>query len=691
MKSQALLVLMALTCGTADAQTPSTLIERPTRAAAQLPLGPLGYSPAHMDRTVSPRVDFYAYATGNWLNSLSIPDSEVDIGGFAMVKATLKHQLLSLTLNASTAGAPKGSPEQQVGDYYRAAMNTGRLDQLGLEPLKPALADAAAATTPADLARISARQVMGGGAPMLVVWPIVDARQNTRRVLMLMAAGTQLEQNQYTDAPSQRIRDLYMGYITRMLQQAGDSAEQAAAHAKTILAMETELSAKRLSPLDARDPAKTYNIMTVAQAQALAPTVDLNEMLGQLGFKDIDRLQVLDIEGIKALNQLLATRPKADVQALLRWFTLSTSASLLGQPWSGMAEEYERQRDQLVRTQPREERVVADISSQLFHPLSRLYVNTYFSDKTRRDVSTMVGHIRKEFETRLRANPWLDEPTRQRALEKLARVDVQVGYPQDADWIDFSSIDIRPDDHHGNNQRIAAFMFQRERARLNQPVKQDRFSDPPWTTPIAVNAGYSPTSNSIDINAAILQPPFYTPGGDQAVNYCTIGAVIGHELTHGFDSNGRLYDAVGNVKDWWTPAATAEFGKRTQLLVDQFNQFSVLPGLVQSGTLTLTENTADLGGITLAHAALNRALKGEQTPTVDGLTTDQRCFVAWAQLWTFKARTERIRYLAANDFHALGFLRGFGPLRNMDAFHKAFGTKPGDPMWLPPAQRARIW
>jgi putative endopeptidase len=291
----------------------------------------------------------------------------------------------------------------------------------------------------------------------------------------------------------------------------------------------------------------------------------------------------------------------------------------------------------------------------------------------------------------LRANPWLDEPTRQQALQKLSRVDIQVGHPQPAEWIDFSGVDIRPDDHFGNHQRIAMFMFQRDRDRLNQPVQPDRFSSPPYTTPVSVNAAYSPASNTIDITAAILQPPFYKPGGDQAVNYCTIGAVIGHELTHGFDSMGRQYDAVGNVRDWWTPAANTQFQQRAQLLVNQFNGYAVLPGLAQSGMLTLAENTADLGGITLAHAALNRALGGKQTPKVDGLTTDQRCFVAWAQLWTFKARTERIRYLAANDFHALGFLRGFGPLRNMDAFHKAFGTRPGDPMWLPPAQRARIW
>jgi len=683
--------LTALLCSSPAFSQISTLVDRPTRAASQLPLGPLGYSTAHMDPSVSPRVDFYSYATGNWLKILKIADSETDISGFSMVKATVKHQLLSLTLNASTARASKGSPEQQVGDYYRAAMNTARLDQLGLAPLKPILDASSTATSPADIARIVAQQVMAGAGPLLITWPTPDARQNTRRVLLLLAGGTQLEQNQYTDAPSQRIRDLYVDYITRMLRQTGESPELAAAHARTILAMETELSVKRLKPLEARDPARTYNIMTVAQAQELVPAIDLRALLAQQGLSGVDRLQVTDIEGVKAVNDVLANHSREDVQALLRWFVLSTNANLLGQPWSGMAEEYQRQRDQMVSSQPREEKVVADISMQLFHPISRLYIQNYFTETTRRDVTIMVDHIRQEFETRLRSNPWLDEPTRKKALDKLKRVDIQVGYPKDEDWIDFSSVDIRPDDHFGNNQRIAAFLFKRESDRLNQPVKPDRFSSPPWTTPIAVNAGYSPTFNGIDINAAILQPPFYTPGGDQAVNYCTMGAVIGHELTHGFDSNGRLYDAVGNVSDWWTPQASTEFGHRTQLLVDQFNQYKVLPELQQSGNLTLTENTADLGGITLAHAALQRSLKGKPAPKVDGLTTDQRCFVAWAQLWTYKGRTERIRFLAANDFHALGFLRGFGPLRNMDAFHKAFGIKPGDPMWLAPSQRARIW
>lgn len=687
----ALVVSTPLLASAADANVANLwpVIERPTRAASVLPVGPLGYSPSHMDRSVSPRSDFYAYATGNWLNSLTIPDSETDIGGFALLKTALKHQLLNITLRAGQGGFAKGSPEQQVGDYYRAAMNTARHDQLGLDPLKTDLMQAGAASSPLELARFSADQLKKGGAPLLLGWPVTDIKDNTRMVLALMPGGPQLEQAQYTDPAAQRIRDLYLDYTKRMLRQTGESEEVATQHAKTILAMEAELMAPRLTPLQVRDPARTYNIMSLAEAQALIPAVDLGEFLKQIGVEPTTRIQIHDLEGMKTLNRLLSTRPKEDLQTLVRWSVLSANAGFLGKPWFDMADEYQRQRDQLVRSEPREEQTVDAIATQLYHPLSQLYVKTYFPESTRREVTEMVEHIRAEFELRLRSNPWLDEPTRKAALEKLSRVDIQVGYPKS--WIDFSSIDIRADDHLGNNQRIAAFNLKRELDKLPLPVKVERFNSPKYTTPTAVNAAYNPTYNGIDITAAIVQPPFYTPGADKAVNYCTIGAVIGHELTHGFDSNGSRYDAVGNLRNWWTPQASNEFKQRTQLLVNQFDSYKVLPDLVQSGKLTLTENTADLGGITLAHAALNRALKGKQLPKVDGMTTDQRCFVAWAQLWTYKARTERIRLLATTDFHALGFLRGFGPLRNMDAFHKAFGTKPGDPMWLAPTKRARIW
>ena len=429
--------------------------------------------------------------------------------------------------------------------------------------------------------------------------------------------------------------------------------------------------------------------MTLAEAQALIPAVDLQAQLKAMGVPPPATVQVRDIAALKAVNKMLATRSAEDIRTLLRWNVLTARASALGQPWRGLDEDFNRQRLDLQAAPPRERQVTNEITMRLFSPLSKLYVETYFPESTRRDITQMVGHIKDEFERRLRSNPWLDEPTRAAALDKLAKVDIQVGYPQQ--WIDFSPIVIRPDDHFGNVQRASDFQQRRDLAKLGQPVVAERFANPRATAPTAVNAAYNPQTNSIDITAAIVQPPFYVPGADAAVNYCTIGAVIGHELTHGFDSNGSRYGPAGNLRNWWTPQAQAEFKKRTDVLVQQYGEFTLLPGLKHNGALTLTENTADLGGITLAHAALHRSLAGKPQPKIDGLTTDQRCFVAWAQMWAYKARAERVRQLAAIDYHAATPLRGYAPLLHLDAFHKAFGTKPGDAMWRAPKDRVVIW
>ena len=666
------------------------VIERPTQPSGQRPSGTVGYAAEHIDRSVSPRQDFYQYANGNWLKRLAIPDAEADIGGFSMLGANLDQRLLQLAVKASQARAPQGSPEQQVGDYYRAAMDTQRQDALGLKPIQAELDLAARASGPADLARLSARlQATARQSPLVNVLTFPDLMDSTRTRLVLLPGGPQLEQEQYTDPASQKIRDLYVDYIAQNYRQLGDAPEVAAAKARLILAMETELMVPRLKPLEARDPARIYNLFSPDEAQALIPAVDLKALMAALKVPMPAQIQVLDVAALKALNRLLTTRTAPEVQTLLHWATLSANADLLGQPWFTLSQEYQRQRDGLAQALPLERQAVKAISVQLYHPLAQLYVKTYFPDSTRQDITRMVGHIKDEFARRLRTNPWLDAPTRAAALDKLSKIDIQVGYPPR--WIDFSGVEIRADDHLGNNQRIAAFNLQRELAKADRPTVTERFADPLYTSPIAVNAAYNTQFNGIDITAAIAQPPFYRPGVDIAVNYCTMGAVIGHELTHGFDSTGRQYDAAGNVRDWWTPQAAADFKKRTDRLVAQYNQFQLLPGLKQNGELTLGENTADLGGITLAHAALERALKGKTLPKVDGLSTDQRCFVAWSQLWVYKAREERIRLLAATDYHAIGFVRSVGPLLNLDAFHRAFATRPGDPMWRAPAERVRIW
>ncbi|MFO1313048.1 MAG: M13 family metallopeptidase [Burkholderiales bacterium] len=678
---------LALACSVALATT----IAAPGRAAAKEPV--LGYSPDNMDTRADPRRDFYRYAVGNWLDRTAIPASEPDIGAFNQLEINLDRQLVGLIKDAAAASAAPGSPRQQIGDYWRSAMDLARLDKLGLEPLQPDLDRIATAPLPGNsvaLGDLSGRLQIGFGfSPLVNVGVDIDAK-NSRAYLLTISAGPQwLDLDDYAKPDRQRVRDLYVAYIAAMMRGTGLSAQDAEAAARTVLSIETEIAAAQLTPLQAIDPDVTYNIMTLAEAQALIPALDLGAQMQAVGITPRATVQVPNVAALKAVNKAIETRSADDLRTLLRWHVMTGRVSFLGQPWRGYDEAFKRQRMELQADKPREREVTYETAVLLFSPLSQLYVDAYFPESTRRDMTQMVGHIKDEFARRLRGNPWLDEPTRAAALDKLAKVDIQVGYPRE--WIDFGSVVIRPDDYYGNAARLGEFRQRRRLSKLGQPVVAERFASPPFTTPTSVNAAYNPQTNSIDITAAIVQPPFYVPSADAAVNYCTIGAIIGHELTHGFDSNGSRYGPAGNLRDWWTPQAKAEFKKRTDVLVRQYSAITLLPGLKQNGELTLTENTADLGGITLAHAALHRALAGKPQPRIDGLTTDQRCFVAWAQMWAYKGRPERVRTLAATDFHANSAVRGFAPLLQLDAFHEAFGTKAGDPMWRAPKDRVVIW
>lgn len=651
----------------------------------------LGYSPSNMDRSIDPRQDFYRYAAGSWLRKAEIPSADPDVGGFSLLAHNLNDQLLRLIRQAVEEPAGKRDRlQQQIGDFYQAAMDTQRLDALGLKPLEDDLMLIDRVDGAKAVGRLAAQLQSGYSvSPLINAYAGPDPKQSTMTVLSLETGIRALTQDEYAKPEGQRVRDLYVDFIARMFQTLGDSPEQASANARVVLAIESELAAAELTQLQRYDPKLTYNKLGLKEAQALIPALDLEAFLSELGVMPPETVLVLDLAGMRATQKILAQRPASELRTLLRWHVLSARASTLGQPWYALDQEFSRLRQGLKVSEPREQEVTKAIGAMLFHPLSQLYVKAHFPESTRRDIAQMVGHIKDEFALRLRKNAWLDAPTRKAAQEKLDKLEVAVGYPEY--WIDFSSVEIRPDDYFGNVRRIARFLQTRELARTGKPVVVERFAIPTKTTPIAVNAGYSPLGNNVDITAAIVQPPFYMPGADAAVNYCTIGAVIGHELTHGFDSMGRQFGPAGNLRDWWTPAATAKFTKRTDLLVDQYNQFEILPGLKHNGRQTLTENTADLGGITLAHAALKRHLANDPLPEVDGLNSDQRCFVAWSQMWAYKGRSERLRYLVSVDYHAITSVRAVAPLQHLDAFHKAFGTRPGDAMWRAPEKRVTIW
>ncbi len=651
----------------------------------------LGYSPWNMDRSVDPRLDFYRFAAGHWLKKTEIPAADPDVGGFSQLGHNLNGQLLKLIRDAATAPAGKRNRlEQQVGDFYRAAMDTPRLDALGLTPLAADLAAIDRVHGPQGFGKLAAQLQLGYSvSPLLNAAVGADQKQSTMNVLYLISGMRALTPDEYAKPEGQRIRDRYVDFIAKMMRSQGDTSEQAQANARTVLAIETELAAEELTPIQRYDPAITYNKLTLAEAQALIPAIDLQAFFGELGVTAPATLLVPDLGALRATQKILSQRSMADLRVLLRWHVLSARTSTLGHPWYGLDQEFSRVRQGLKVSEPREQQVTKAIGATLFHPLSQLYVNAYFPESTRRDIIQMVGHIKNEFAQRLRTNSWLDDATRGAAQEKLDKLEVAVGYPEK--WIDFSSVEIKPDDHFGNVRRIDRFLQKRNLAQVGKPVVVERFSVPTKTTPISVNAAYSPQQNNVDITAAIVQPPFYVPGADAAVNYCTIGAVIGHELTHGFDSMGRQYGPAGNLRDWWTPQAAAKFTQRTDVLVEQYSEYQILPGLMHNGRQTLTENTADLGGITLAHAALQRHLALNPLPKIDGLSSDQRCFVAWSQMWAYKARSERLRYLVSNDYHAIASVRAVAPLLHLDAFHEAFGTRPGDPMWRSPEQRVRIW
>lgn len=652
----------------------------------------LGYAPQNMDRSVEPRQDFYHFAAGNWLRKTQIAASDPDVGGFTQLAQVLDVQLLALIKEAAaTTGAPQGSPSQQVGDFYKAATDLARRDALGLLPLAPDLKRIqASGGTPADLGALAGRLQDGYGAsPLINAFAMPDAKDSSTAVLVLAPGAQVLEQDEYAKAEAQPLRDIYRRHIVSMLVAAGESEAAASGQAMRIMALESQMAAAMMTPLQMREPANTYNMMPFEQAQALVPALDLRAFLKALDIEVPKRVQVIDISAMKSLQRLLSEQPADDVKLLLRWFALAGRASELGLPYRQLEETFSRERKGL-RTSPDLDRAVTQkIGAQLFHPLSRLYVRANFSDATRRDISEMVGHIKDEFASRLRRNPWLDDSTREAALAKLGKMDIQVGHP--SDWVDFSKLEIRPDDHFGNVQRAGRFAFQREIGQIGKPVLNSRFAVATKTTPISVNSAYNFTTNTIDITAAILQPPFYKPGGDAAVNYCTIGAVIGHEITHGFDSLGRQYDAQGNLRNWWSVGADQRFKDRTDVLIDQYSRYEILPGLMHNGAMTVTENTADLGGITLAHAALKRHLTKNPMPDQDGLSADQRCFVAWTQMWAFKARPERLRFLVSVDVHAIAWVRAVAPLLHLNAFHEAFKTQPGDPMWRAPEQRVTIW
>jgi len=655
----------------------------------------LGFSIDNIDPTADPRQDFYRFAAGRWLDQAVIPDTESQVGGFIGLYRQVNEQILSLLQNAAahSVTAPHGSVEQQVGDFFAAAMDTERLDALGLTPLQPEFDRIDAITSSADLVSLVAHLLGTSGTPVLLIpYVMADRKQSDLNALGLYPGGLTINSRDvYVTEAYAPVRAALSAHIARMLQLAGTSAEVAAQQAQTILDLETALATAKLTPVEAANPETTYNKLTMAEVQALVPHFDLAAFFAQLKLATVPYLIVSEPRYLQALEALLVERPIEDFKIYLRWRVLNGVSQYLA---PAIAEAdldfFEKQLQGKTELLPRAQRVTAQMQKSLGHPVAQLYVKEYFSAQTRLQVTELVDRIKAQFEARLRSNPWLDEPTRAFALNKLAKMVIRVGHPEK--WIDFSSVEIRRDDYLGNAMRLNQFDLEHNLVKAGTPVVDDEFAIPGATLPTDINAAYQPAANKIEISAAILQPPFFFPQLELGVNYGAIGAVIAHEMTHGFDSIGRRYDAAGNLTDWWTANDNEEFEAFTAKLVEQYNQYEALPGVFVNGKLTVTENTADLGGVTIAYHALQAALTAASARNpIDGYSPEARFFLAWAQLWMSKTRPEVVQLLIGTDPHPPSEFRVAGPLLNVDEFFTTFNIQPGDALWRDQTDRVVIW
>ena len=648
-------------------------------------MGAWGFDAAGRDLAASPARDFYEYANGAYLKALEIPADRSRFGAFDKLNELSEDRMRAVVEQAAADRAASGE-RGQVGALYRAFMDEARLEKLGKAPLKADLAVIRAEKTRADVARTMGVSLRAFGGSVFGAQVQPDAKDPDHYAVYLGQAGLGLpDRDYYLQAQFAPQKAKYEAYVAQMLGLAG--WPKPAAAAKAIVALETEIARASWTRAQQRDDNAMYNATAVADLPKLAPGFDWTPFLEGAGFAG--KVKTLVVQEKTALPQIAAIYARTPIETLKAWqaFWLADQAApFLPRPFDQAHWAFRSATLDGAKVEaPRWKRGVALADSQIGEALGKLYVAAYFPPESKAKMLGLVGDIRTAMKGRIEKLDWMTPATKAKGLEKLAAVTVKIGYPDK--WRDYSGLKLTDDDLYGDVQRATAFDWNFRLSRLGGPVDRGEWG----MTPPTINAYYNPLGNEIVFPAAILQPPFFDPDGDMAVNYGGIGGTIGHELTHGFDDSGRRYDATGKLTDWWTADDARRFEAEATKLGKQYAGFEVLPGAKINGDLTMGENIADLGGLLLALDAYHASLKGRPAPIVDGLTGDQRVFLGWAQVWRGKTREDAMRRQLVSDPHAPERARVDVPARNIDAFYDAFGVKAGDPMFVPPADRVRIW
>jgi putative endopeptidase len=648
-------------------------------------IGAFGLDLTGGDPSVKPGDDFERYANGHWDDTAKIPPDRASWGSFQILRERSLEQVRQI-LEALPANAPAGSNPQKLRDYYRAFLDVDAIDHLGLAPARPVLDEIAAARTRAAIAALMARPELRLKAPVEFDLP-PDERDPDRYMVTIRQSGLGMPDRDYylKDEPVYReLRAKYAAHIERLLKLAGDA--DAAGAAKSILALETQIATAHWPPAKSRDRDLTYNPHTRAQLSTFAPGFPWRSLLTGAGLEEQPRFVVRQSDAIQALSALFAKVPVARWREYLRYHYLVGNADVLPKAFDDeVFDFYGRTLHGQQQQQVRWKRAVAAVDDGLGEAAGELYVQRYFPPSSKQQMLELVENLRASYHQRIANLPWMSPATRKVALEKLAAFHPKIGYPDK--WRDYSALEVKAGDAFGNLARAAAFDWQRQLKRLGGPTDRSEWG----MTPQTINAYYYPTFNEVVFPAAILQPPFFDPNADAAVNYGGIGGVIGHEMGHGFDDQGSKSDARGVLHTWWLPQDTEAFHKRVDALAAQYDSYTVLPGLHINGRLTLGENIGDLGGLSVAHDAYHRSLHGAPPPVLGGLTGDQRLFLSWAQVWRTKQRDEDLRSQVTGNPHSPAKFRINGVVRNIDAWYPAFNVQPGEKLYLPPDQRVHIW
>lgn len=646
--------------------------------------------PANMDLTVKPGDDFYKYASGTWIKNNPVPAKETRWGSFNALRDFNINAVKGLVEDAAAdKSAPAGSVKKRVGDFYTAAMDSITIEKLGYTPIKADLAKIKLIKDiPGILDHAAYLRISGLAAPMFSFYVGQDRKNVNKYLAQLGQGGTTLPDRDYylkDDSRSVKIREAYQTYMTTLFTLTGSSAAEASKKANAVMAIEKQLAEAQMARVEMRDPHKTYNKFTVTEFSKTTPALNWNTMLPKFKVTGQDTILVSSPKFFTSLDGMLKTVSLADWKTYLEWNILKSAAPNLSSPFVNANFAFtQAQSGQKVQT-PRWQRMSQLTDGTIGELLGQLYVAKYFKPDAKVRMTELISNLRKAFEIRIKGLDWMSDVTKGKALEKLNAFVPKIGYPDK--WKTYDGLTIGRTTYLQNLRNSGAWAYNEMVSQLGKPVDRTRFG----MTPPTVNAYYSPTMNEIVFPAGILQFPFFDPNADDAVNYGGIGAVIGHEMSHGFDDSGSQYDKDGNLRNWWTPEDKVKFEEKTKALGEQFDAYTVLDTIHVIGKLTMGENIGDLGGLNAAYTAFKLTKQGQSEEKIDGFTPDQRFFLSWAQVWRGNVLDETAAQLIKTDPHSPGPYRTIGAPVNMDAWYKAFDVQPGDKLYKKPEDRIRMW